>query len=369
MNASNGTNFIDIRITLPRPIKKFKEKLVSIVVLNFNGKKYLPNCLSSISRLSYKNLEVIFVDNGSTDGSVEYVSKNFPRVRIIRNERNLGFAEGNNVGIKNSSGEIIALISNDVYVDPNWLNEHLKILNSSEKIGVTASKMLMHRSPKMINSAGGMMDIYGFGRDRGFGEMDQGQFEKIEETFYSCGGAMVIKAKILKEMGYFDPVYFIFHEDTDLCWRARLMGYKVIYIPSAIVYHEFGGTIRRLSPLRVFLTERNRLVTLIKNLGLRKLIPALWGYLALELSKMVFFTIIRQVRITFSILNALLWNVLNIRNTWKKRQIVQRKRKVDDTTIEKLMVKKSLEIELLRRKYYKTFIFNSVPPPKTRCNT
>jgi GT2 family glycosyltransferase len=179
--------------------------MISIVILNFNGKKFLDECLSSVLKSNYPDFEVIFVDNASTDGSVEFVQSNFrgySNLRIIRNNRNLGFAEGNNVGAKVAKGEYVVFLNVDTKVDPNWLKELVTAMESDESIGAAQSKLLQFDG-RTIDSAGDFINFYGFGWMRGHGEIDRGQFNKIDEIFSARGAAMIVRKKSFRRSWIF----------------------------------------------------------------------------------------------------------------------------------------------------------------------
>ncbi|MBU4223245.1 MAG: glycosyltransferase family 2 protein [Euryarchaeota archaeon] len=181
---------------------------VSVIIVNFNGKHYLKNCLSSLSAQSYPATEVIFVDNGSSDGSIEYVRNEFQSVRIIESKKNLGFAKGNNLGIKEARGELIATLNNDTQVSPRWLEELVGAMNSDELVGICASKMLFMKDHGMINSTGICLSRSGTCWDRGIFEPDAGQYGSMEEVFGPCAGAALYQKSMLEETGLFDE-YFI----------------------------------------------------------------------------------------------------------------------------------------------------------------
>jgi len=249
----------------------------SIIVLNYNGKELLKDCFSSLRRINYpkERYEVIMVDNGSEDNSIEYVKKNFPWVKILALDKNYGFAEGNNKGINVAKGEYIVFLNNDTKVDKNWLIELVKVASSDEKIGIVGSKVLNFYNPKIIEYAGGYLDILGSPFHRGLNEIDKGQYDRIEEVFYVLGSSLLIKRNVLKKLKYcFDPSYFLYFEETDLCWRVKLLGYKVVYVPSSIVFHKGGVTASKLKEKAIYYLYKNKILSFKKNLRapLRQLI-------------------------------------------------------------------------------------------------
>jgi len=331
------------------------EPYVTIVILNFNGRRYLEVCLSSLQKLTYQNFEIIVIDNASTDGSVEFVKANYPRVKLLVNPVNLGFAEGCNVGMQNARGNYVALLNNDIEVDPNWLRELILVAQSDPRIAICASKIMMFHNRKVFNSAGGEYDVYGSGHDRGLYEFDHGQYSRVEEVFFACGGAMLLRRDILKDIGLFDSRYFIYGEDVDLCWRAWLGGYKVVYVPLAIVYHRYGGTMETLTVQRLYLTSRNSLCSILKNYSSKALTKPFFRFCSLKVGEILLFFVSGRAKASFALLKAILWNIANFDDTWIKRRKVQMLRRVSDNKIEQLMVKESIELRRFLQGYFPKF--------------
>jgi len=244
---------------------QFEEPLVSVIILNWNGKRYLKECLLSLKKQTYKNFEVILVDNGSADGSVDYIKDNFGDfVKLIENKANLGFAEGNNIGIRNSSGKYILLLNNDTKADPLWVEELVKVAESDDKIGMCASKILSLDDPKIIDNVGHLIYKDGLSRGRGRLEYDQGQYDNIEEVFLPSGCAALYRKKMLNEIGEFDKDFFAYSDDTDIGIRGRLAGWKCMYVPGAVIYHKYSGSTSPYALFKAFHAERNRLWIAIK---------------------------------------------------------------------------------------------------------
>lgn len=245
--------------------------IVSIIVLNWNGKQYLETCLSSLERQICKNIEIIFVDNGSHDGSVDFVKNRFPGVVILRHEKNLGFSQGVNSGIRISRGKFIATINNDAEADENWIKNLLSVMESSQDIGSCASRMMRFYDREIIDSAG--IDIYQNGNayDRGREKRNTGQYEQ-EEIFGACAGAAIYRREMLDRIGLFDEGYFAYFEDVDLSFRMHLFGWKCIYVPDAIVYHIHSATSKSSSPFKIYFIERNKLWNMWKYFPVHVLI-------------------------------------------------------------------------------------------------
>jgi GT2 family glycosyltransferase len=237
--------------------------LISVVVVNFNGKKYLSSCFNSLFQQTYSQMEVILVDNASVDGSIEFIQENFPRVKIIPQSTNLGFAGGTNAGIRVANGEFILTLNNDTIVDSHLLEEIVKPMQLDSRVGVCGSKMILPNG--RINSTAICISRSGAAWDRGMDELDRGQYDMPEEVFGACAGAALYRRSMLEEIGLFDEDFFLFMEDVDLAFRAQLSGWKCMYVPSARVVHIHGGTAGTGSELAVYYGNRNLIWYIIKN--------------------------------------------------------------------------------------------------------
>ncbi len=208
---------------------------------------------------------MLLVDNGSTDGSAEHVRRRWPAVRVLEAGRNLGFAAGNNAGMREARGRHIVLINNDTRARPGWLRGLVETAESDPRIGAVASKLVFMDRPHVIQNAGSLVLTDGSGADRGTGEEDHGQYERREEVFAACGGAALYTRAMLDDVGLFDEAFFNYYEDTDLSWRMRLRGWKVVYEPAAVVEHVHSATGVEWSPFFIFHVDRNRLFMILKN--------------------------------------------------------------------------------------------------------
>lgn len=231
--------------------------------MNWNGKKYLEECLTSVLKTDYSDLEIIVVDNASIDGSQEMIKTRYPTITLIENSSNLGFSKANNIGIKSAAGTLIVLLNNDTRVDEDWVKELIEVGKAPE-IGIMGCK-IYRAEGGMIQSAGYKLLPSGYHIARGYLQRDNGQFDKIEEVDYVEGSALAIKKSVIESIGLLDPDYFMYYEDVDWCVRARNAGYKVVYVPKSVVYHQ-GSVGTRKSPFkRIFLAERNRLRFVLKS--------------------------------------------------------------------------------------------------------
>jgi hypothetical protein len=235
---------------------------ISVIVVNFNGKRFLDDCLNSLAAQSYGDYEVIVVDNASKDGSVEHVRSRFPWARIVINRVNLGSTGGNNSGIRQAQGEFIVTLNNDTRVETDFL-ERLVGPMSDQSIGMCGSKMIYPDG--RINSTGLCLSRSGASWDRGASEEDIGQYDRQEEIFGACAGAALYRRKMLDEIGLFDEDFFIFMEDIDLTLRARYAGWRCIYVPGAIAHHLHGATAGVGSDLAIYYGNRNIIWLPAKN--------------------------------------------------------------------------------------------------------
>jgi GT2 family glycosyltransferase len=251
------------------------EPLVSVIVVNFNGRRYLDRCFTSLKAQTYGAYEVILVDNGSSDDSVEYAKKSFPWVRVIEAGENLGFARANNIGIRAAKGELLATLNNDTEATPGWLEALVGAMGSDARAGMCASKMLRMDDPAIIDSTGIMVSRSGACWDRGMFERDEGQYETMEEVFGPCAGAALYRKSALDDAGLFDEDFVSYMEDTDLAFRCRLEGWKCLYVPKAVVYHVHGGTAGYVSPYTVYYGNRNILWYPLKDFPLPLLLTSL----------------------------------------------------------------------------------------------
>jgi len=245
--------------------------LISVVVLNWNGIRFLDRCLGSLTAQTYSPTEIVVVDNASTDGSTEFVKKRFPQVRIIVNKRNLGFGGGNNVGIRACQGKYIMVLNNDTHVKAKCIEELKRSIEKSVRYGAGASKILLEMEKDAIDAAGIVVGQDGISIGRG--RLEPGdRYEKEAEVFFCSGCASFFRREMLEDIGLYDGDFFAYAEDTDLGWRARLAGWKCIYSPKAVVYHMHSASSGTYSHLKAYLVERNRIWVAIKNFPLPLLI-------------------------------------------------------------------------------------------------
>lgn len=248
---------------------------VSVIILNWNTKHFLERFLPTVIKTDYKNLEIIVADNGSTDGSADFVRENFKEVKLITFDKNYGFCSGYNKAIEFAKGDYIVLLNSDIEVTPNWINPIINFMEENRDVFACQPKLLSYFERNKFEYAGacgGFIDKFGYpfcrGRIFNFCEEDTGQYDEIKQVFWATGACMVIRKKFLDEVGSLDDDFFAHMEEIDLCWRANLHGYKIFCIPQSVVYHIGGGTLPKTNPQKTFLNYRNSLIMLEKNLHL-----------------------------------------------------------------------------------------------------
>ncbi len=214
----------------------------SIIIPHLNGKHHLDDCLQSLRRQTYTNFEVILVDNGSTDGSQEYVRRHFPEVRLLELGRNFGFTGACNAGWQAAKGDIIILLNNDTEAHPDWLANVVDAFDRHPKAGIVASKMLLFDRRDHLHTAGDYVRIDGIPGNRGVWQRDEGQYDREELVFSACGGSAAYRRALLAEIGFLDDDFFFSCEDVDMGWRANLAGWDVVYVPTAVIYHKLKAT-------------------------------------------------------------------------------------------------------------------------------
>ncbi|MCJ7786400.1 MAG: glycosyltransferase family 2 protein, partial [Desulfobacterales bacterium] len=239
--------------------------LLSVIIPSWNGRRFLEECIDSLKEQTFQHFEILLVDNGSTDGSADFAEAQYGEfIRVLRNEENLGFAGGNNVGIRRAKGEYIVLLNNDTSADPHWLEELVKATQCDPSVGMWASKVCVYPRRDRIEGVGELIYWDGLCRARGQYEHDHGQYSVMEEILFPPGCGAMYRKSLFDGIGLFDEDFFAYADDSEIGIRARLAGWKGIFVPSAIVYHKHSGTSGRYSPLKAFYVERNRFWITIK---------------------------------------------------------------------------------------------------------
>jgi len=238
--------------------------LLSVIIPNWNGRRFLEECIDSLKGQTFQDFETILVDNGSTDSSADFAQERYGEfLRILRNKENLGFAGGNNVGIRMARGEYIVLLNNDTAADPYWLEELVKAARFDPAIGMWGSKVCSYDQRDRIDGVGELIYWDGLCRARGQYEKDR-DYYPAEEIFFPQGCGAMYRKSLFDGIGLFDEDFFAYADDSDIGIRARLAGWKCLFVPDAVIYHKSSGTAGQHSPLKAFYVERNRFWLTIK---------------------------------------------------------------------------------------------------------
>jgi GT2 family glycosyltransferase len=251
-------------------VKRYRAGAISVVVVNWNRRDLLKECLQSLKQQQVNQpFEVVVVDNGSDDGSPEMVlseSRGNPLVQVVllRNSENRGFCAANNQGFAASDSEFVALLNNDAKAEPGWLAALSRAFEGRPDVGMAASKILVHEDPRRIDKVGHLIYPDGQNRGRGTGELDEGQYDRVEEVLWPDGCAAMYRRSILDQIGGFDEDFFAYADDAELGLRARIAGWKCLYMPQAVVRHHRGATLGLRSSRRLELIERNRVLLAVK---------------------------------------------------------------------------------------------------------
>lgn len=320
----------------------------SLIIPNWNGAHLLSACLQSINEQTFRDFEVIVVDNGSLDNSLEVIKKVLPKTKVIALPENVGFSPAVNKGIKAAQGKYIVLINNDAKLDKNCLNFLIQAADLHEEVGFVAAKMLNFFDKTVIDSAGDYIDAVGHANNIGFGEKDGPKFSKEGSLFLATGGGSLFKKEVFEKVGLLDEDYFAYFEDVDLCLRAQLQGYKGWFEPKAVIFHIHKATSGKNKPFLEYLQFRNMAATIIKDFPKALLFKDL-NWLKILLVNL---NTIRFLASQGHLLPALQaeWYILrNLFKLLRQRKEIQAKKTVSDNyIIENIVPKKVTLFGLLR---------------------
>lgn len=261
----------------------------AVVILNWNGKRYLEKFLPSLIKNTDKDAEIIIADNNSKDDSIEFLDKEYPSIRTIIFDKNYGFTGGYNKALAQIEAKYFVLLNSDIEVTENWLTPLVQLMDSDNHIAACQPKIKSYDQKdyfEYAGAAGGFIDKYGYpfcrGRVLSRIEKDEGQYNKVAQIFWASGACLVIRADLYKTTGGLDDRFFAHMEEIDLCWRLNNMGYKIMYSPESEVFHVGGGTLPNNSPFKLYLNYRNNLFLLYNNLPKEKLFPILCTRMILD---------------------------------------------------------------------------------------
>ncbi len=299
---------------------------VALAILNWNGAELLQRFLPDILQFS-KDAEVYVIDNASSDNSISILMEQFPKVGIVQNKKNLGFAGGYNMGLQSIEADVYCLLNSDVRVTENWLEPILELLKKDRSAAILQPKILDLNKPDYFEYAGaggGFIDKLGypFCRGRIFQalEKDEGQYNDIAEIFWATGACMFIRSEVFKKLDGFDEDYFAHQEEVDLCWRAKNAGHAVYYVGESTVYHMGGFTLQNSNPYKTFLNFRNSLYTIIKNLPTKSAWPILFSRLILDGVAAIRFALQLRGKHAWAIFRAHFSFYGNFRTIYRKRE-------------------------------------------------
>ena len=321
---------------------------VSIIIVNYNGKELLQKCLDSLLKVNYNNFEIILVDNNSTDGSVEFITKNYPSLIIIKLDSNKGFAEPNNVAAKISKGKYLLFLNNDTVVTPNFISEMVKVMETDKKIAVCQSLLL--KPDGSVDSSGDFIDHLGVVYN------SKTEIDEIREVSSARGASMLVRSDIFEKLDGFDQKFFITFEDVDLCWRSWILGYRVLIIPTSIVYHEGGITIKKIKSEIAFHGFKNQLAMKITNfepiLAMRNMMLFFGIYGIRELKIWLDYTISGSTKLSSTeyedniapkpsfkvIAKSIFWILSNYGYLLKKQRTINKNRVYSTTILKKMNI-------------------------------
>jgi GT2 family glycosyltransferase len=305
---------------------------VAVIIPNWNGRRFLAACFASLRAQRFRDFEVLLVDNGSRDDSVEFTAAHYPEVRILALPENLGFAAAVNRGIAASRGWYVALLNNDTEADPDWLGELVRVLDENPGAASAAAKMREHAADRRgrLYGLGQALTPDGCPHRIGAGQVDRGHLDGIHEVFGACGGAALYRRAVLEEIGLLDEAFFAYLEDDDWAFRARLAGYGCLAVPSALVYHVGSATTGAGSPLLFRLSTRNRVRLVLKDYPLPLLLRCAPAILASHARLIAASALSRRLR---PVLQGYAEALALLPDTLRERRRVQRLRRVSEAEL------------------------------------
>ena len=304
----------------------------AVVILNWNGRKFLEKFLPSVITFSKEDAEIIIADNASSDDSLEFMQKEYPEIRVIKNAENGGFSKGYNDALSQIDADFYVLLNSDIEVTPHWIKPIITLMESDKSIAVCQPKLLSYAEPQKFEyagAAGGFIDKYGypFCRGRIFQnlETDNGQYDNVCEIFWASGAAMFVRADLYHKYGGLDNDFFAHMEEIDFCWRLKNEGYKVMYCPDSKVFHVGGGTLPKNNSKKTYLNFRNNFYLLYKNLPSDKLLKVFIIRLLLDFVAGIKFLTEGGYKDLFAVVKAHFSFYFSIKKNFKKRKSISQK--------------------------------------------
>ena len=325
---------------------------VAVIIPHYNGQQLLEDCLPFLFRTDYSDYTVYLVDNASTDGSAEWAKRQYPQLRIIRSESNLGYAGGCNLGIRSTAEEYVVLLNNDTEVRPDWLTHLSGALDVDPSVAAAQPKILWLKDRAKFDysgGAGGLMDRYGYPYCRGrlfeSIEDDHGQYDGAHpDIFWASGSASIYRRSALDRVGLLDEDFFMHMEEIDLCWRLHLAGYRVNSVPHSVIYHLSGGSLPAGDFRKMYLNHRNSQLMLWKNFSLVTLMWIWPARVALEVMAFAKALASGNWEWARAIVQASAWMIEHPFTVWRKHRQTQRVRKITDHAILETMYRGSIAL-------------------------
>ncbi len=291
-----------------------KLPMVSIISVNYNQPGVTIDMLNSLQQISYPNYEVIVVDNGSSGDDHKLFTEKFPKTRVIRSEENLGFAGGNNLGVREAKGNYLLFLNNDTEVEPGFLEPLVKVFQTEEHVGMASPKIVYYDSPgqKTIQYAGstGINPYTSRGRKIGSFANDEGQYDDIRETALGHGAAMMVPMSVINKAGLMADIYFLYYEEHDWCERIKRAGYRVFYVGTSKIYHKESVSVGRDTPLKAYYMNRGRLIYVRRNTAVMQRTLSLLFFAFLTIPKrLLIYALRREFSLLKAFVQACLWNV------------------------------------------------------------
>ncbi len=335
-----------------------KQPLVSILVLNYNGKDFLKACFDSLLAGTYPSYEIILVDNNSSDDSVVFTQENYTRIKVLQTGSNAGYSRAYNLALRECNGKYAVLLNNDVEVVANWLEPMVDCAESDDAIGALQPKirsLIDEGYFEYAGASGGHMDIYGYPFLRGrlffTTEKDEGQYDDAAEVFWTSGAAMFVRVSALADSGFLDEDFVHHMEEIDLCWRLQLTNYKLKVIPESVIYHYAGATIKPDSFMKLYWNHRNGIFMMLKNFELKSLFRVLLIRIFLDFVNIFFAALVRfHFGHAYAIIKAYVWLVLHPGMITKKRKDVQNTRVLSDKNLLPMLYQKSVVMDYFIKK-------------------